>query len=111
MTIRRIIDALMRHENKPAQVTIGELVHHIAGNGGARFTIDNTHMNGLMQVHEFVMRDENIMVFCPNGRVVMHNLADLRPPMCQEVTPADLVGFVSGYVKALGDVRSVTLLP
>ena len=81
-------------------------------NEPVRFTIDNTHMgNGLMRVHEFVKRGENIMIFCPNGRVIIENLANLLPVTYAELTVSDYVPFVMGYLQALGDVEKVTIIP
>lgn len=105
----------MRLCNKPEQITVYELVCRVASNRNGesiRFTIDNTHMGGsLMQVHEFIKRDENIMAFSPSGRVFMHDLASLRSPVHDRETPADVLPFVAKYLELLGDVRMVTILP
>ena len=117
MSIRHLVAALLSHPQHECehQIFAADLVDRVAragNNDPVRFTIDNTHMgSGMMRVHEFVKSGENIMVFAPNGRVVIENLADLLPMNYAELTVADFVPFVMGYLQALGDVQKVTIIP
>ena len=118
MNFRHLVAAFLshpQHDEREEQILAVDLVDRVAragNNDPVRFTIDNTHMGGgMMRVHEFVKSGENIMVFAPNGRVVIENLSNLLPIHYAELTAADFVPFVMGYLRALGDVQKVTIIP
>lgn len=118
MSIRHLVAAFLsrpQHDEREEQILAVDLIDRVARAGNnvpVRFTIDNTHMgSGMMRVHEFVKSGENIMVFAPNGRVVIENLSNLLPMHYAELTVADFASFVLGYLKALGDVEKVTIIP
>lgn len=118
MNFRHLMAAFLsrpQHDEQEEQILAVDLVDRVAragNNDPVRFTIDNTHMgSGMMRVHEFVKSGENIMVFAPNGRVVIENLSNLLPMHYAELTVADFVPFVMGYLQALGDIQKVTIIP